>query len=84
MLGPFHVPGAPVRKMGDCVSLDGKGELCAFSGTVKDLQGRPIEGAELDVWSDNADGFYDVQQPDIQPKWNNRGRFVTGADGKYN
>ena len=34
--------------------------------------------------SDNADGFYDVQQPDIQPKWNNRGRFVTGADGTYN
>jgi protocatechuate 3,4-dioxygenase beta subunit len=35
------------------------------------------------VWSDNADGYYDVQQPDIQPQWNNRGRFVTGADGRY-
>ena len=38
-------------------------------------------GARLDVWSDNADGFYDVQQPGIQPKWNNRGIFTTGADG---
>jgi protocatechuate 3,4-dioxygenase beta subunit len=24
-----------------------------------------------------------VQQPDIQPKFNNRGRFITGADGVY-
>ena len=30
-----------------------------------------------------ADGYYDVQQPGIQPKWNNRGRFITGADGQY-
>jgi hydroxyquinol 1,2-dioxygenase len=45
--------------------------------------GKPIEGAKLDVWSDNADGYYDVQQPDIQPKFNNRGIFTTGADGRY-
>src|SRR5690606_28822397 len=40
-------------------------------------------GARIDVWCDNADGYYDVQQPGIQPKWNNRGIFVTGADGVY-
>lgn len=27
--------------------------------------------------------IYDVQQPDIQPRWNNRGVFVTGPDGTY-
>ena len=48
-----------------------------------DLHGTPIEGARVDVWSDNSEGFYDVQQPDIKPKWNNRGIFVTGPDGKY-
>lgn len=83
VFGPFHVDGAPVRQMGESICLDGKGEQCLFEGNVLDLQGRPIEGAKLDVWSDNADGFYDVQQPEQQPKWNNRGVFVTGEDGAY-
>ena len=83
VFGPFHVDGAPVRTMGDTISLDGKGESCLFEGRILDLDGQPIEGAKLDVWSDNADGYYDVQQPGIQPQWNNRGVFLTGPDGHY-
>ena len=83
VLGPFHVANAPELEMGANISLDGKGETCRFIGRILDLDGNPIEGARLDVWSDNADGFYDVQQPDEQPKWNNRGIFTTGADGIY-
>lgn len=83
VLGPFHVADAPIRMMGDCISLDGKGELCSYTGQVLDLDGSPIADSCIDVWSDNADGFYDVQQPDLQPKWNNRGRFITGTDGRY-
>lgn len=83
VLGPFHVEGAPIRAHGESISLDGKGESCLFTGRVTDLDGAPIAGACVDVWADNADGFYDVQQPGIQPKWNNRGRFVTGDDGQY-
>lgn len=83
VLGPFYVADAPIREMGTSISLDGKGESCLFAGRILDLDGNPIEGACVDVWSDNAEGFYDVQQPGIQPKWNNRGRFFTGADGAY-
>jgi hydroxyquinol 1,2-dioxygenase len=83
VFGPFHVEGCPVRAMGDRISLDGKGENCLFIGRVLDLEGNPVSGARIDVWSDNADGYYDVQQPDIQPKWNNRGVFITGEDGHY-
>jgi len=83
VFGPFHVEDAPIREMGETISLDGKGEACLFEGKVIDLHGNPIEGACVDVWSDNADGFYDVQQSGIQPKWNNRGRFITGEDGVY-
>ncbi|MFT3975204.1 MAG: intradiol ring-cleavage dioxygenase [Amaricoccus sp.] len=83
VFGPFHVADAPIRAMGANISLDGKGESCLFEGRVLGIDGAPIEGATVDVWSDNADGFYDVQQPGIQPKWNNRGRFITGADGRY-
>ncbi|MGI9355475.1 MAG: dioxygenase [Rhizobiaceae bacterium] len=83
VMGPFHVNGAPELPMGSNISLDGKGESCLFEGRVVDRDGKPIEGARLDVWCDNADGYYDVQQPDIQPKWNNRGIFTTGVDGVY-
>ena len=83
VLGPFHVAGAPVRAMGECISLDKKGELCRFHGRVLDVEGNSVTNARIDVWGDNADGYYDVQQPDIQPRWNNRGIFVTGEDGQY-
>ncbi|MEO1745936.1 MAG: dioxygenase [Pseudomonadota bacterium] len=83
VLGPFHVPGAPNYEMGTNISLDGKGDSCLFFGRCVDLDGNPIEAVKIDVWCDNADGYYDVQQPDIQPRWNNRGIFVTGPDGQY-
>ena len=83
VFGPFHVDGVPVKAMGTNFCLDGKGEACLFEGRVLMLDGAPIAGARVDVWSDNAEGFYDVQQPGIQPEGNNRGVFVTGADGRY-
>ena len=83
VLGPFHVEGAPMRQMGESINFDGKGETCRYTGRVMDLQGEPVAGARIDVWSDNAEGFYSVQQPGIQDKWNNRGVFVTGPDGAY-
>ena len=83
VFGPFHVDGVPIMAMGTNICLDGKGEACLFEGRVLDLAGAPIAGARVDVWSDNAEGFYDVQQPGIQPPGNNRGVFVTGGDGRY-
>ena len=83
VLGPFHVANAPEYPMGQNISLDGKGESCLFQGRVIDRQGQPIEGATIDVWSDNAEGYYDVQQPKVQPRFNNRGIFRTGPDGAY-
>ena len=83
VLGPFHVEGVGVEEMGFDICRDGKGEPCVVSGRVADAGGRPIEGAVLDVWQTNGDGRYDVQQPDEQPEHNMRGKFVTGADGRY-
>ncbi|MBS3668197.1 intradiol ring-cleavage dioxygenase [Vreelandella boliviensis] len=83
VFGPFHVDGAPVLEMGANISLDGKGEACLYEGRVLDLDGNPVEGVRIDVWSDNSEGFYDVQQPGEQPTWNNRGVFITGSDGRY-
>lgn len=83
VFGPFHVANAPIHEIGSSINLDGKGESCLFDGRVIDINGQPIEGACVDVWSDDDEGYYDVQKPDEIPKWNNRGRFITGPDGKY-
>ena len=83
VLGPFHVDGARVEPMGADICRDGKGDPCVVSGRVTDREGRPIEGAVLDVWQTNGEGRYDVQQPDEQPPMNMRARFVTPVDGRY-
>lgn len=82
VLGPFHLPGAPPKEMGDTISLDGKGKPTLVSGRVLHRDGAPIAGATLDVWQTSADGFYDMQDPD-QPEMNLRGLFTTGADGRF-
>ena len=83
VLGPFHVASSPLKAMGDTIDLEGKSEPLIVSGSVVDDTGAPIEGAMLDIWQSNSEGFYDVQQKGIQPAMNLRGRFVTGADGRY-
>lgn len=83
VLGPFHVADAPELPMGANICLDQKGEDMVVSGRVLDTEGRPIANAVLDVWQANDEGFYDVQQKGIQPDFNLRGVFRTGADGRY-
>ncbi|MBT6441701.1 MAG: intradiol ring-cleavage dioxygenase [Alphaproteobacteria bacterium] len=83
VLGPFHVDGAPVLELGATISRDGKGDICVVEGRVSDIDGTPIPGATLDVWQASDDGYYDVQQPGVQPEMNLRGRFATDADGRY-
>lgn len=83
VLGPFHIDDAPEYPMGTDICLDGKGEPMIVRGIVRDTEGAPIEGAKLEVWQTNDDGFYDVQQKGIQPDYNLRGTFRTGADGRY-
>lgn len=83
VLGPFHVEGAPRYENGADIRLDGKGEPLVVSGRVIDNEGEPIAGATLDVWQANADGFYDVQQAGVQPRWNLRGTFEADEDGRF-
>jgi hydroxyquinol 1,2-dioxygenase len=83
VLGPFHVPDAPELPMGADICLDQKGEPMFVHGRILDTAGNPIAGARIDVWQANDEGFYDVQQKGIQPDFNLRGVFRTGADGRY-
>ncbi len=83
VLGPFHVDGAEVLPHGTDICKDGKGEPLVVSGRVLDPAGAPIEGAVLDVWQTSSEGFYDIQQPGVQPDMNLRGKFVTDAKGQF-
>jgi protocatechuate 3,4-dioxygenase beta subunit len=83
VLGPFHVTGAPVLPLGSNICRDGKGVPCVVRGRVLGVDGQAVAGALLDVWQTSEDGYYDIQQPGIQPEGNLRGQFRTAADGSY-
>jgi protocatechuate 3,4-dioxygenase beta subunit len=83
VLGPFHMVESPPRELGDDIALDGKGESCLVTGQVTGPGGEPLAGALVDVWQANDDGFYDVQQPGVQPERNLRGLFTADDDGRF-
>jgi protocatechuate 3,4-dioxygenase beta subunit len=83
VLGPFHMVESPARELGENIALDGKGTACLVSGQITGADGEPVVGALVDVWQANADGFYDVQQPGVQPERNLRGLFTADAQGRF-
>lgn len=83
VLGPFHLTESPARRLGDDIDLVGGGEPCVVSGRVRSQDGSPLPGAVLDVWQADAEGYYDVQQPDVQPAGNGRGLFTADAEGRF-
>ncbi|MFI1761048.1 dioxygenase [Streptomyces sp. NPDC020800] len=83
VLGPFHQTASPVRELGAGIDLVGDGEPCVISGRVRSTDGTPLPGAVVDVWQADANGFYDVQRPDVQPPGNGRGLFTADAEGRF-
>ncbi|MBW0102303.1 dioxygenase [Pseudonocardia sp. KRD291] len=83
VLGPFHMTESPRRTLGDSIDMVGGGHTCVVTGEVRSTSGRPLPGATVDVWQCTEDGFYDVQQPDVQPPGNGRGLFTTDEYGRY-
>lgn len=83
--GPFYLPGAPLLE-GPLYVLpqrpDETGIPLLFHGRVTTEQGRPLAGAELDLWHADAAGHYSQIHPGI-PDWNLRGRFHTDDEGRF-
>ena len=81
--GPLYVAGAPLSKRE--VRLDDgneEGEVLLMDGQVRDVNGRPVGGAIVDVWHANTHGAYSFFDPS-QPKYNLRRRIETDAEGRY-
>ncbi|GAA4562618.1 dioxygenase family protein [Planotetraspora kaengkrachanensis] len=83
VLGPFHMVDSPVRELGADISLDRNGVPCVVAGRVLGIGGEALPGALVDVWQANGDGFYDVQQPGVQPELNLRGLFTADHEGRF-
>jgi len=81
--GPFYRADAPRLPNGANISLDSAGERLNVRGKVLDLDGKPIAGATIETWQANDKGFYENQQPDLQPEFNLRGVFTSGSDGAF-
>ena len=83
VLGPFYVPGSPLRAFGERIAeAEDAGIPAWVHGRVRSLDGTPLADAELDIWQNGADRQYAVQRPD-GPQDHLRGRFLTRADGSY-
>jgi hydroxyquinol 1,2-dioxygenase len=82
VLGPFHITGAPALPFGGDLRKDFKEQVLLAEGTVRDVLGNPIEGAELDIWQTAPNGMYSSQDPD-QDTYSFHGIQTTGKDGRY-
>ena len=82
VLGPFHISGSPPLAIGADMKRDFEGEVLLAEGIVRDQDGNPIEGAELDIWQTAPNGLYSSQDPD-QDTYSFHGIQTTGPDGRY-
>lgn len=82
VLGPFYVHGAPEAENGADIAEGTTGGDPVYADlVVTDVDGTPIDGAVVDVWQSDKDGFYDVQLPDIDGPVL-RARFHSGPEGR--
>ncbi|WP_422383646.1 dioxygenase [Roseibium album] len=82
VLGPFHITGSPPLAFGGDLRKDFKEQVLLATGTIRDENGTPVEGAELDIWQTAPNGLYSSQDPG-QDTYSFHGIQTTGADGRY-
>jgi catechol 1,2-dioxygenase len=83
MMGPFWRDDQPASASGDTLvrsPTPGPGLLVHTS--LRDAEGRPVAGAEVDIWHSSPEGLYENQDP-TQAEMNLRGRFVTDETGRF-
>jgi hydroxyquinol 1,2-dioxygenase len=82
VLGPFHIEGSPELGYGEDMSQGVPGTPLYLSGTVVDLDGKPVPGGVLDVWQADTEGAYESQVPDVDEA-RLRAKYTTREDGSY-
>jgi hydroxyquinol 1,2-dioxygenase len=64
VFGPFFVENSPQIDNGGDIAGGAVGQPCWVEGTVRDVDGRPISNARIEVWEADENGLYDVQYGD--------------------
>ena len=83
MLGPFWRDDQPPTASGDTlVRSPTPGPGLFVRVCLEDGGGRPVAGAEVDVWHSSPEGLYENQDP-MQAEMNLRGRFVSDQAGGF-
>ena len=83
VLGPFYA--GPQRELdnGESILLrEEDGEPLLMTGSVSDADGKPIAGAQVEVWQTATNQLYDVQDEN-QPHGHLRATFHTDERGRY-
>ena len=82
LLGPFWRDDAPAMPNGSSiVRSPTPGPELFVNAWAKDRDGKPVVGAEVDVWQSSTEGLYENQDP-TQADMNLRGKFTTDAEGR--
>ncbi|MGE3145221.1 MAG: dioxygenase [Pseudorhodoplanes sp.] len=79
--GPFHIPHSDEFAHGADMARGAPGIPCIITGTVRDLDGKPVGNAMLDLWQTDGEGLYEAQ---IGKDQYMRGVYHARADGSYN
>ncbi len=82
VLGPFHVSGAPALPFGGDMKRHYGGPVLLTEGVIRDVEGNPIAGAELDIWQTAPNGMY-ASQDEEQDTYSFHGLMTVGDDGRY-
>ena len=92
-LGPFYPPKKPADSDADLTQVAGrpgraKGTILYVTGRVLDTNGKPVDGATLELWQANAFGRYmhpadsDSSGP-LDPDFQGYGTLRAGRDGEF-
>ncbi|MGY1692754.1 catechol 1,2-dioxygenase [Geodermatophilus sp. SYSU D01105] len=84
ILGPYYLPGQKRLPAQATLPMrdDEVGTPLVFSGQVRDVDGTPLPGAEVDIWQADDQGYYSGFAPHL-PEGNLRGVVVTDDEGRF-
>jgi catechol 1,2-dioxygenase len=84
LLGPFWRMNSPrTENGGSIIRSPTPGPALFVDAWFRDIEGRPIAGADVDIWHSSPEGFYESQDP-AQADMNLRGTFTTDQNGHIN
>ena len=87
--GPFYPVAIPKDSDFDLLRNGSlaysQGQAVWVQGTVIDISGKPVSGAQVEIWQADGAGHYDHPGDGsrVDPAFQGFGRVTVGADGRY-